>query len=50
MSIDDFFDKFLRATQWLWLPFYGLYRTINDIADVIEEAHAKAARRRTPKP
>ncbi len=35
--MDAFFDKFLRKTAWLWLPFYALYRSILGIVELIEK-------------
>ncbi len=39
--MDDFFDKFLRKTLWIWLPFYALYRIVHDFATFVEERHAE---------
>ncbi len=31
MNFNSIFDKFVRATSWLWLPFYALYHLIEEI-------------------
>lgn len=31
MTINDFVDKFLRKTLWIWLPFYALNRLVRRI-------------------
>ncbi len=39
--MDAFFDKFLKKTVWLWLPFFALYRSILGIVELIEERSKK---------
>jgi len=35
--MDAFFDKFLRQTAWIWLPFFALYRSILGIVELMEK-------------
>lgn len=30
-SINDFFEKWLRKTLWLWLPFYAFFALIQEL-------------------
>jgi len=33
MTLNDFLDKFLRATLWIWLPFYVLPKLFNEVRE-----------------
>ena len=30
-GLNQFFDKWLRKTLWIWLPFYALQRLIKEV-------------------
>lgn len=31
-NINNFFDKWLKKTLWIWLPFYAFWRLTKEVA------------------
>jgi len=41
MTFNDFLDRFLRVTLWIWLPFHVLPGLLHDAKEKFERSRRK---------